>query len=393
MSRGGASGSATIPRAENPAVDYTYGGTVFRTDQLELGVFLVQGGFGDVYKAKLRAGAGPPVDVVVKQFFPDAGIQGGRAFRAKFEKESAIHMHLDCPYIAKLIGITEGECWQVLELVGIYEATKLMCCLNYRRVTLAVQEYDKTAGPPDFISDLRMLLNYRHGDATPYVLSLRNRLQMCTDVALAMLHLTNMGFLHLDLASLNVLVWKDERSHDVRCKLADFSFAINRHSISSSLKKGGTDCSSSRIPVSIPDNRDRWMAPELISSMPSKPSEHSEVYSFGMVVYEILTGQLPYDGLADLAVAQLVQDDEKREKNLKMPLEVDVLPLNAPAAMQEQFQSLVTLMRRCLKSQPADRPTFNDIVKQLQLIHRHQPVRTAAFACASFSFFACIFHS
>ena len=102
-------------------MDYTYRGPVFRTDQLELGAYLAKGSFGEVHCARLLTTTGPPVDVVVKQFYPDAGGQAGRAFRAKFEKESAIHLHLECPYIAKLIGITEGECWQVLERVGLEE--------------------------------------------------------------------------------------------------------------------------------------------------------------------------------------------------------------------------------------------------------------------------------
>jgi hypothetical protein len=102
-------------------MDYTYCGPVFRTDQLVLGSYLAKGGFGEVHSAKLRTEAGPLVDVVVKQFFPTAGSQAGRAFRSQFEKESAIQMHLECPYIAKLIGITEGDCWQILELVGLEE--------------------------------------------------------------------------------------------------------------------------------------------------------------------------------------------------------------------------------------------------------------------------------
>jgi serine/threonine protein kinase len=253
-------------------------------------------------------------------------------------------------------------------------------------MTLVMQEDDHTGIPPGIISNLYQLLIYK----PPYVLSLRSRLQMCLDVAFAMQHLTSKGFLHLDLASFNVLVWKDTKSGDVRCKLADFSFALNTRSISSSLKEtGAVGGPPSRVKVTLPINRIAWMAPELISLDPSRPSERSEIYSFGMIVYEILTRRTPYEGIADHAVSQFVQNDQAREKQLQMPVEADVLPHNPHEDMRQQFQSLVALMRRCLKSQPAERPTFRDIVEQLQSIQGRQLVRSAPAAYACFN--SCVF--
>jgi len=113
-------------------MDYSYPGPLFRTDQLQILGFVGKGSFGEVHSAKLKNGDGAPKDVVVKQFIPDAG-GPARGFRSKFTKESAIHMHLaaGCEYVTQLVGITEGECWQVLEKLGLYEVSasqRLRCC-------------------------------------------------------------------------------------------------------------------------------------------------------------------------------------------------------------------------------------------------------------------------
>ena len=107
--------------AGTPATDYTYRGPVFRTEQLEISQFVGQkGSFGDVHFAKLMDGDGTVRDVAVKQFIPDAG-GAARGFRSRFTKESAIHMHLadGCEYVTQLVGITDGDCWQVLERLGL----------------------------------------------------------------------------------------------------------------------------------------------------------------------------------------------------------------------------------------------------------------------------------
>ena len=245
-------------------------------------------------------------------------------------------------------------------------------------LTRTTQAYDRSGGVPDLICSLYHLLHYEHEDGTPFELSLRSRLHMIMDIACALQHLSSKAFLHLDLASFNVLVWREEEGGVVRCKLADFSFAINKHSISSSKSKAGGAVGSNRVP--LPSSRVAWMAPELVSDNPSKPCERSEVYAFGMIVFEIMKRQVPYQGIADLAVSKFVQNDAIREEQLGIPDVGDVLPADAPDAARQQFQDVVDLMRRCLQTQPAQRPTFNDIVQQLHAIQGAQPVRCPAAA-------------
>ena len=39
-----------------------------------------------------------------------------------------------------------------------------------------------------------------------------------------------------------------------------------------------------------------WMAPEIMRGEPYK--EEADVYSFGMILWELLTGKIPYEGLS-----------------------------------------------------------------------------------------------
>jgi hypothetical protein len=114
--------------AGTPATDYTYRGPVFRTEKLEISQFVGQGSFGDVHFAKLMDGDGTVRDVAVKQFIPDVGAPA-RDFRSKFMKESATHMRLadGCACVTQLVGITDGDCWQVLERLGLYAVSDLHC--------------------------------------------------------------------------------------------------------------------------------------------------------------------------------------------------------------------------------------------------------------------------
>ncbi len=115
---------APAPAPANAAIDYNFKGSMIRLHQIEILGFVGKGSFGEVHFAKLTNDDGAVKDVAVKQFIPDAG-GPARGFRSRFTKESAIHMHLahGCEYVTQLVGITEGECWQVLEKLGLYEVS------------------------------------------------------------------------------------------------------------------------------------------------------------------------------------------------------------------------------------------------------------------------------
>ena len=110
-------------------------------------------------------------------------------------------------------------------------------------------------------------------------LSLPQRYRLAADVAIGLYHLHEKGILHRDLKSLNILL--QERDGALRAKLSDFGLSILKRSL----------WHGEGVVGSLP-----WLAPEIVTST-GEYSKASDVYSLGMVLYELATGKVPYFGL------------------------------------------------------------------------------------------------
>lgn len=109
-----------------------------------------------------------------------------------------------------------------------------------------------------------------HSD-TPLTQELRNRLAL--ESARGLLHLHESGFVHRDIKSPNVLV-----TEDWHAKLADFGLAKARTETKTTTK--------SSTATSL-----RWSAPEVLSLKPQF-STASDVFSFGVLLFELATRQV-----------------------------------------------------------------------------------------------------
>ncbi|XP_023375544.1 mitogen-activated protein kinase kinase kinase 21 [Pteropus vampyrus] len=92
-----------------------------------------------------------------------------------------------------------------------------------------------------------------------------------------------------------------------------------------------------------------WMAPEVIRS--SLFSKGSDIWSYGVLLWELLTGEVPYRGIDGLAVAYGVA--------------VNKLTLPIPSTCPEPF---ARLMKGCWQQDPHIRPSFAAILQQLTAI-------------------------
>uniref|UniRef100_A0A3B4ZL43 Mitogen-activated protein kinase kinase kinase MLT-like n=1 Tax=Stegastes partitus TaxID=144197 RepID=A0A3B4ZL43_9TELE len=90
-----------------------------------------------------------------------------------------------------------------------------------------------------------------------------------------------------------------------------------------------------------------WMAPEVIQSLPV--SETCDTFSYGVVLWEMLTREIPFKGLEGLQVAWLVV-----EKNERL-----TIPSGCPKSFAE-------LMRKCWVTEPKERPVFKQILSTLE---------------------------
>lgn len=90
------------------------------------------------------------------------------------------------------------------------------------------------------------------------------------------------------------------------------------------------------------------MAPELFEGQPA--SRESDVYAFAMVCYEVVArGSWPFEGVNQLVIVRKVCDKGER------PARPDGVP-----------DFVWSLMERCWAQLPTDRPTFKDIVREME---------------------------
>lgn len=147
-------------------------------------------------------------------------------------------------------------------------------------------------------------------------------------VAYGMAFLHDNQMLHRDLKSLNILL--DAENFP---KICDFGMARVK--------------SNSSEPMTGEIGTSQWMAPEVLISQ--KYDEKADVYSYGIILWEMLTGDVPYRGLRDIQIAMSVVNQNNRPK----------IPKNCP-------QNLEKFIRICWDSDPSKRPDFNTIVRALE---------------------------
>ena len=89
-----------------------------------------------------------------------------------------------------------------------------------------------------------------------------------------------------------------------------------------------------------------YMAPELLES--NTFTEETDVYAYALVIWEVLTGDIPWRGLNPMQVGMQILNKQARP----------AVPEGAPA-------DLVGLMQRCWAHEPGARPKFAAIKAEL----------------------------
>ena len=97
----------------------------------------------------------------------------------------------------------------------------------------------------------------------------------------------------------------------------------------------------------------RWMSPELIAPeefglKTSHPTKSSDCYSFGMVIYETFSGNVPFHDVSDMAVFLKVVKGERPCCKMGFP------------------EHLQKMMEQCWTSQPNERPSVEDVLECLE---------------------------
>ncbi|XP_035958844.1 mitogen-activated protein kinase kinase kinase 21 isoform X1 [Halichoerus grypus] len=280
-------------------------------ERLELKELIGAGGFGQVYRATWQ---GREVAVKAARRDPE---QDAATAAESVRREARLFAMLRHPNIIELRGV----CLQQPHLCLVLEFAR-GGALN-RALAAANAAPDPRAPGPR-----------RARRIPPHVL-----VNWAVQIARGMLYLHEeavVSILHRDLKSSNILLL-EKIEHDDFCnktlKITDFGLAREWHR-TTKMSAAGTYA---------------WMAPEVIKS--SLFSKGSDIWSYGVLLWELLTGEVPYRGIDGLAVAYGVA--------------VNKLTLPIPSTCPEPFAKL---MKECWQQDPHIRPSFASILEQLTAI-------------------------
>lgn len=283
-----------------------------------------------------------------------AGVHAVDAAAVELQQLQASQWELDPDKI--LIGerIAVGGCAEVFvgKLEGTVVAIKLLLNVDAGVLERFFQEVSILAAlrHPNLLlfmgyarsPALAMVSEYMHRGSLFKVLRKRDgkllepKLQrsIATSVARGMAHLHSRSppILHLDLKSPNILI-----DSQWRIKIGDFGL--------SRLLKGGRKFVTANVESGTPE----WMAPEVLRT--EGGSDKSDVYSYGVVLWEVLTGEAPWENMHPMQVVGAVGFQQKQ---LLWP----------DKGSGEQF--LVDLAKRCMSPDPRERPSFVEILESLE---------------------------
>ncbi|ELP89205.1 tyrosine protein kinase receptor Tie-1, putative, partial [Entamoeba invadens IP1] len=147
------------------------------------------------------------------------------------------------------------------------------------------------------------------------------------DIANGMINLHHVWMLHRDLKSLNVLLKME--NNEIRGYVCDFGESVSVKDIDS----GFVECPF-------------WLPPEVISNR--KWSTKSDVYAFGVILWEMSTRKRPYDGKFAAEVQKEIISGKRLSMNRSSPLK--------------------GVVEMCWKQEPEERPEFTEIYKVLKAL-------------------------
>ncbi|XP_015688161.1 receptor-like serine/threonine-protein kinase ALE2 isoform X2 [Oryza brachyantha] len=269
---------------------------------------LGEGGFGCVYQGTLEDGTRVAVKVLKRY---DG--QGEREFLAELEMLGRLH-HRN---LVKLLGICVEENAR---------------CLVYELIPNGSVEshlHDRETAPLDWNARMKIALGaaralaYLHEDSSPCVI-------------------------HRDFKSSNILL-----EHDFTPKVSDFGLARTA-------RGEGNQHISTRVMGTF-----GYVAPEY--AMTGHLLVKSDVYSYGVVLLELLTGRKPVDMSRPAGQENLVSWARPLLTNV-VSLRQAVDPLLGPSVPLDNVAKAAAIASMCVQPEVAHRPSMGEVVQALKLV-------------------------
>lgn len=268
--------------------------------------FLAEGSYGKVYRATWGGHV-----VAVKVINHDLDVL------PRVQREADVLMSMHHPNVVSAIMYV---CWQQQHGTQPFDGS-----LQEVAQTWIVQEFCDGGSLSDFV-------HFHDGLRDPVTDSLNVRLllSILSDVVLAMQYMHSQHIIHGDLKSRNILLVQNEAQ--LSAKVIDFG--LSRHVTMGSYVHTRTMGTVTH------------MSPEMLRD--GHMSYNGDVYAFGMIMYETLTGWAPFYGMSSSEVVEKVLARE-------MP--------PVPPGMPQRY---VDTMLQCWHIDPRQRPTFAQLLQTFE---------------------------
>jgi len=229
----------------------------------------------------------------------------------QWEREIRTLVKLQSPYIVSLIGISSDEdsIYTITEFMSDGTLFTLLHPTGLHNSNM--QTFEQIPGPKEIPPNQMK--------------------QLALDIAMGVDYLHENKTVHRDLKSTNILLY----SGGTHAKIADFGLAYMKTNSTILQTQCGTFM---------------WMAPEIM--LGQSYSEKADVYSFGIILYEIVTKQLPY---SEMNQAQII-------------IEVANQGLRPPFNDDDCSKEWKEIIEKCWSQDPQSRPTMSEVIGMIKQI-------------------------
>jgi serine/threonine protein kinase len=296
---------------------------------------IAAGGMAEIFRARYEPAPGVMKSVVIKKILPHYAENKG--FIGMFTNEARIVMGLSHGNIAQVFdfGAIDGDYFLAMEFVDGHPLSKVV----KRARTLGMPVL-----PPEYsafiVAEVLKGLHYAHTRLDESGRPLR--------------------IVHRDVSPQNVLL-----SYEGQVKLVDFGIAKARNA------------SSEETAANAVKGKYAYFAPEQAKA--KELDARTDVFATGIVLYELLTGQLPFQGRLMDVLARIVrgQFQKPRELNPRIPPELERIVLKAMALEKaDRYQTAEAFQQDLVRFLGNNHPEFTSgmVTQLLQLLFEEELV-------------------
>ncbi|XP_076898928.1 serine/threonine-protein kinase STY46-like [Bidens hawaiensis] len=233
------------------------------------------------------------------------GVYVGQDVAVKILRSEALNKTLEDEFCHEVTILRKVNHSNVVRFIGACTTQPHMCIITEYMPGGSVFEY---------------LQKHHHS------LTLTQLVKFSIDVCRGMEYLHKNNIIHRDLKTANLLM----DAHNV-VKVADFGVARFQNQDGVMTAETGTY---------------RWMAPEVINHEPY--DQKADVFSFGIVLWELVTAKIPYENMTPLQAALGVRQGRR------------------PDCPTNTHPKILELMEKCWATDPSVRPSFTEVKVELE---------------------------